>query len=261
MGHDFDYRVDGTAIDSLGGSDIRLIEGLSGQRVEMLEIAYRHGVYVADRHWSMARLMQLQVKFDAVTQPIGSTWDDKRAVEALLFGGKKTLTRNDPGVGGDVDTEILTVDEVTQPEGASRFYWPYEVWQLRGYWEESIASIDQDDLALGGSATINLPAVGGSHRTEPKFTITCQTAGSAPAIELIGALDKLSIVGAFVSSDVIVIDVPNRLVTKNGTREKNLLRVNRGFWMELDEGSTPSFNWTSDSGSWDVNSEVKDRYR
>ena len=260
MSFDFNYRIGGTALDTYG-SNVRLIEGLSGQRAEMLEIAYRHGVYVADRHWSKARLMQIQIRFDAVTQAIGSTWGDKRNFEALIGGGKKTLTRADPDVGADVECEIISVDEVDQPEGAERFYWPYEIWQTRGYWEEATASIDQDDLALGASATISLPAVGGTHRTEPVYTITCQTAGSNPALELQTALDKLSIVGAFINSDVIVIDVADRLVTKNGTREKNLLRVNRGFWTEFDEGSTNSVDFTSDSGVWDVNTTVKDRYR
>lgn len=257
--HDYNYRLDGSNMEAVFGLDnVRLFEGVAGKRADMLEIAYRHGAYVASRHWTKARLMRMDVLFPGGTP--AQIYAAKEALEDALLNGTPTLTRDDP-VNGDQNCTVLVSDPVEQPAGAGRFQWAYPVWQIEGYWEDAADTQDVDDTGLTTTGTIALAAIGGTHPTEPVFTIDCVSDGDAPAIEYTAEGDTLSIVGSYVTSDQIVIDVPNRLVTLNGSRAKNLLRINRGFWMEFANGATPSLDWTADSGTWDVNTIVRDRFR
>ncbi len=257
MSHPFNYRIDGTVLATIVDS-VRLGEGVAGKRADLIEVAYRHGAYVADRHWTQARLMPLRtlLKREATPADIYTSLYD---LETLLLGRTPLLARNDP-VNGEVQAEILVDDAVEQPAGDGRFGWTWPIWQLAGHWEE-VATNSSNDTGLGASATIGPLTIGGNHPTSPKFTITCQTAGSNPALEDNISGDKVVAAGAFIAADVIVIDTATGVVTKNGTRIKNLLTINRGHLMEFPEDSTVNLNWTSDSGSWDVLTEWKDRHR
>lgn len=256
-GFDFNYRVEGSALVPTFATFVRLDEAAAGVRAELIDIAYRHGAHVAERHWQQARLMDLLVHF-----PTGSaliTAAARQGFDDLMYGGIKTLTRADPNFG-DVQCSILTVEEAAQGTNVvNRFIWPYSTWQIRGYWEEATAQTEQD-TGLTASGTIGPFTVGGNVRTEPKLTITCTADGSTPAIEHVATGAKLTVVGAYVNTDVIVIDVANDLVTLNGTPAKNILRITRGYLMELDPGSV-SLAFTSDSGTWTVDTEWRDRIR
>ena len=180
-------------------------------------------------------------------------------MDALLYGGPKVLTRNDP-VLGDMQTDILTIEEAGQGSNVGqRFIWPYSTWQTRGYWEEAAAQ-NEIEAGMGSSGTVGPFTVGGNVRAEPKITITCTADGSTPALLHSPTGAKLTIVGSYVNTDVIVIDVANDLVTLNGTPAKNLLRITRGYLMEFDPGSV-SLAFTSDSGTWTVDTEWRDRIR
>ncbi len=257
MAHDYNYRVDGTALVPTYAKHVRLLEGVAGVRADQLDIAYRHGVYVADRHWSKSRLMRMDtVLVDGTASQI---YTGLQGLYGQLLGGIKTLRRNDPAQG-EVQCEILVADPVEQPDGPQRVQWRWPVWQLRGYWEDFTASTDTD-LALGTTGTVGALSVGGTHPTEPKFTITCQTAGANPALEDQTTGDKLLLAGSFSASDVIVVDVAERTVTLNGSQALNILTINRGWWMEWAAGATVTLDWTADSGSWDVTTEWRDRHR
>lgn len=257
MSHDFDYRVEGVALVPTFATFVRLDEASAGVRAELLDIAYRHGAHVARRHWQQARLMEMIVHFPTTSAVITAT--ARQGFDDLLYGGIKTMTREDPALG-EVQSSILTVEEVGQGENVtSRFIWPYSTWQLRGYWEEANEQTETD-TGLTASGTIGPFTVGGNVRAEPKFTITCTADGSSPAIEHVPTGAKLTIVGSYVNTDVIVVDVANDLVTLNGTPAKNILRITRGYLMELDPGSV-SLAFTSDSGTWTVDTEWRDRIR
>ena len=264
--HDFNYRINGIQLIATAGvSDVRLNEGIAGKRAEMIEVAYRHGVYVADRHWSKARLMRLDVYLPGGTP--SEIYTVKDEIEFLLADGINTITRNHPVAVGHLllahyDEALAGLADVEQPDGPDRFIWQWPVWQLRGYWEEPTASVDNTDSTLGASATLTSFGVSGSHATEPVFTITCDADGANPAIEDPVTLDKLTAAASFVASDVITIDVPNQTFSKNGTRAKNLVSVNRGHMMEFAaRRSGIALDFTSDTGTWTVRTQVKNRWR
>lgn len=255
----FNYAVDGTVlVDPARALNVRLIEGLAGDRAELNAVAYRNGVRTADRHWAEATLVALDVDLAGSTG--AEIFAAHHAVSKLLKGGIRTLSRTDPDAGA-VQARILSSDTVTQGTGPERFRWRYPVWLLDGGWEEVTASTSESDLGLGTTGTIGPFTPGGSMRTSPVLTITCQADGSNPAVTEPVSGDALSVVDSFVTSDVIVVDVPNSLVTVNGTRAKNVLSINRGYWMEFEPDVAVSLDWTATSGTWDVATEVKDRYR
>lgn len=261
MSHDFNYRIDGTALVS-GSGPCRFVvmeEGAAGKRADMVDIAYRHGVYVAPRHWTTARLFNF--KTGLFGGNAATIFASKTSLLNLMHPGLRTLTRADPDIGADVETQIFVGDDVTQGGIEDRFEWEWSVWQTRGYWEEATASHDEDDLSLGATGSITTINVGGSHPTEPVFTITCDTAGTNPAIEDPATGDMLILADSFDAADEILVDVPDRKAYLNGTRVKNMVTINRGHWMEFAAGATVDLDFTSDSGAWDVNTVVANRWR
>lgn len=259
MSHPFDYRIDGTQlVQGAGALNVRLKEGIAGKRAQLLDTAYKHGVYVADRHWTRARLMRLDVLLPGGTP--SDIYTVKQAVEGLLSNGTPVLLRNDP-VNGDVRCTVLAMDPTEQPEGRQRFHWRWPLWQLDGYWEDDAAQTETD-AGLGATATLTTLAIGGNHPVSPKFTITCTAAGSDPEITDPVTGDKVFLPAAFATSDVIVVDIPARTVTLNGTRAKALFKPNRGHWLEFDPNDAdPALDWASASGTWTVVSEWRDRHR
>ncbi len=259
MSHPFNYRVDGTQLVATAGVvDERLKEGIAGKRAQLLETAYKHGVYVADRHWTKARLMRLDILLPGGTP--SQIYTVKQAVEGLLSNGIPVLARNDP-VQGEVECSMLAMDPTDQPEGRQRFHWRWPVWQLDGYWQAATGDTETD-AGLGATGTLTTLAIVGNHPTSPKFTITCTAAGSDPEITDPTTGDKIFLPAAFATSDVIVVDIPARTVTLNGTRAKALYKPNRGHWMEFDPNDAdPTLDWASASGTWTVVTEWKDRHR
>lgn len=257
MSYNYNYRLDGTALVPTYCDNVRVLEGVAGVRAQQLPIAYQHGAYVADRHWTGARLMRMDTLLPGGTP--AAIYTALQGLYGLLLNGKHILTKADP-VLGDVRCEVLVSDPVEQPDGSGRFQWRWPVWQLAGHWEDAAATTDTDN-GLTTTGTIAPGAIGGSHPTAPKFTITCQGAGANPAITDPATGDTLSLPAAFSTSDVIVVDVPTRTITLNGTRAPNLLDVNRGYWMEWAAGATVSLDWTADSGTWDVATEWRERHR
>lgn len=256
---DYNYRIDGTAITPTYATFVGLMEGVAGKRADLVDIAYQHGVYVAERHWSRARLMHLNTHL--VRTPDDSTiYTALHGLENLLLNGIVTLARNDPAQG-EVVCNVLISDPVEQPVSVNRFGWVWPTWQIKGYWTEATASHDVTDTTLGASANLTQINVGGTHPTEPVFTVTCQADGANPAIEDPATGDKITLADSFVATDVIEVDVPNRTVEKNGTRVKNLLTINRGHWMEFSADTDIDLDFTSDSGTWDVQTVVKNRFR
>lgn len=257
----YDYQVDGTAIvDTVNGpcSYAILEEGASGKRAELVDIAYQHGVYVAERHWSQARLMNFRTGFKNGTP--AEIYEYKENLTYLMYGGLRTLTRTDPHVG-DVQASVIVTEEVRQPSGPDRFDWVWPVWLLSGYWEDATPAVDNDDTGLGASDDLTQFVLTGSHATEPVFTIDCTADGSNPAIVDPATGDQILAADSFTAGDTILIDVPDRRAYLNGTRVKNMITINRGHWMEFTARATVDLDFTSDSGTWDVNTSVRNRYR
>lgn len=258
MSHNYNYRVGGTALVGTGKAKaVRLIEGLAGRRAEMLDIAYQHGVYVAERHWTRARLARLEILLpgEAASEPYVAV----QAINRLMCNGLPYLQRDDPNAG-EVRTKILAAETIDQPDGADRFYWPWPVWMLNGYWEQTTAN-DDDDASLTTTGTLGPFAIGGDHPTEPVFTIDCVSDGANPQIEEQTSGDTYLLATSFTAGEQIIIDTPSRTVTVDAVRAKNILKINRGHWMEFPAGANATLDWTADSGTWDVNTAWRNRWR
>lgn len=256
MSHNYNYRIGGTALVPTYADRVRVIEGISGKRAELLEVAYRHGLYVADRHWSRARMMRLEAFLPGDTADAAYT-----SIQGIvrLLTGTPYLQRNDPNAG-EVRTKVLLADEITQQSGPARFVWPFPIWQLDGSWEANTAS-SEVDTGMTTTGTIGPFTVGGSHPAQPVFTITCTAAGSNPKLTHATTGDELLLSAAYSTSDVIVIDCYSQTVTLNGTRDKGALKLNRGYWFELAANTSHTINFASSSGTWSVTTEWRNRWR
>lgn len=254
----FNYRVDGTVmVNAARARRVIIPEVASGLRAAALPIAFRDGAYVSDEHTTDTKVVPMLVDLAGDTDV--EIYTAYHNLMDLLYGGKKTLAKLDPQAG-ELEAEIFIGEETPHGSGPTRQRLQVPTMFTRGHWVAAVAS-SEVDTGLGISGTIGPFTPNGSHRTYPKFTITCQTAGSNPQIteSISGAVLLMS--SAFVATDVIVIDVDARSVTLNGTRAKNILTVNRGYWMRFDAGTTYSLDWVATSGVWDVTTEWKDRYR
>lgn len=257
----FNYRINSTVmIDPTRAKRVIIPEISAGVRADALEIAFRDGAYVSDEHSTDTKVVPMIVDLAGTTPAL--TYAAYHNLMDLMYGGKKTLAKLDPQAG-ELEAEIFVGEETPHGSGATRQRLEFPVMFTRGYWQDAAFS-SEVDTGLTTTGSIGPFTPGGSHRTYPKFTITCQTAGSNPAIlePVSGAL--LTLASAFIASDVIVVDVNDRVnggVTLNGTRAKNILDVNRGYWMRFLANVAHTLTWTASSGVWDVTTEWKDTYR
>ncbi len=257
----FNYRINSTVlINTARAKRVIIPELAAGVRAAQLPIAFRDGAYVSDEHSTDTKVVPMLV--DLAGDTPDELYTSYHNLMGLLYGGTKTLQKLDPQAG-ELEAEIFIGEETPHGTGSLRQRLTYPTLFTRGYWQQDVADSETDN-GLGTSGSIGPFTPGGSHRTYPKFTITCTADGANPAIEEPVSGAKLTMASAFVNTDVIVIDVNDRVnggVTLNGTRAKNILNVNRGYWMRFAANVAHTLTWTATSGTWDVLTEWKDTYR
>lgn len=255
MSHDFNYRVDGTALVPTYADNVRLMEGVAARRSQHVPVAYRDGAYVAANPFTAERLMRLDTLL-----PGGSSsaiYTALHGLKGLLYGGTY-LQRNDPALG-EVRCAVRVDEPVQQQEGPARFEWRWPVWQLRGHWEATTPTVDTD-AGMGATGTIGPLTIGGDHPTYPVFQIQATAAGANPAIEDQVTGDRISLPYSFATNDVAVVDCYENTVLLNGTRITNIFDPNRGWWMRWLPGSH-TLDFTSTSGTWTVQTTWRNRWR
>ncbi len=257
----FNYRIDSTVlVDPTRAKRVIIPEVAAGVRAATLPIAFRDGAYVSDEHSTDTKIVPMRV--DLAGGDSAALYTSYHNLMDLLYGGKKTLAKLDPQAG-ELEAEVIITEETSHGSGSTRQRLEFPTMFTRGYWTDAVAD-DETDIGLTTTGSIGPFTPGGSHRTYPKFTITCDTDGANPAILEPVSGAKLTMASAFVATDVIVIDVADRVnggVTLNGVRAKNLLDVNRGYWMRFAANIAHTLTWTATSGVWDVVTEWKDTYR
>lgn len=271
-GWDYDEKVGGTSLSDYADM-VRIVgEPVGGVRGQTLDIAYKHGAFAAGRHWSKAQLLMLETKLrytdsaGAITHvdgAAGHAYENRSELAKLMKLSNDSIfrmTRVMPDYGL-VRADFICLDEAQPASDVDHlFRWP--IWNLDGGWESDVLDINQDDMALGATGTIVF-ATGGNMESYPVFTIDCVADGSNPSLTLAaGSQDALTLAASYVALDTIVIDVGARTVTLNGTRELASLAINRGWWMELEPDTVGlTINWASSSGTWDVNTKVRNKWR
>ena len=257
----FNYRIDGTVmINATRARRVIIPEVAAGLRAVSLPIAFSDGAYISDEHSTDTKVVPMVVDLAGNTEL--EIYTAYHNLMDLIYGGKKTLAKLD-ALAGEIEAEIFVSEETSHGAGATRQRLTFPIQFTRGYWRQNIAD-SESDVGLGASGSIGPFTPGGTHRTYPKFTITCTADGANPSIEEPTSGAILLVASSFVSSDVIVIDVADRVnggVTLNGTRAKNLLSVNRGYWMRLPPNVAHTLDFVSTSGTWTVLTEWKDTYR
>ncbi len=276
MAFDYTYQAgdDGGSFTDLldHAKVVRLLtEGFAGRRGTNVQIPYRDGEYSAPQKFLMSRnlLLETQLRYTNAAGAIthgngaaGHAYENLAALKELLGSGSENLRmlrRNDPD-GGAVETAIECLFNVEAID--RRFVFTWILRQLDGLWREQALTSDTEAGIVFGAPHAYTIATGGNHPIgDAKFTFTCVADGSAPSIELDVAGDKISVAGAFVAADVIVVDLArDRVITKNGTRYASV-SPNRGWWMHLPHDTAAlGVTLDADSGTWTMLIEWRNKW-
>jgi len=232
-------------------------------------IPYRDGLFTFPQKFRSVGTMMLDClvsytnKSGLVTHADGQAGHVHENLQALkrLLGGNDELVvirRTAPHMGA-VEAVCEYFGGITASGPRMRFVFPMQM--MDGTWREQVVSTDtQASIAVFPHAyTI---ATGGDYPVgDAKFTFTCVADGNAPTVELDVAGDKISVAGAFVAGDVIVVDLArDRVVTLNGVRYGSV-SPNRAWWMRLppDEAAL-GVTLGADSGTWTLKIDWRNRW-
>ncbi len=232
-------------------------------------IPYRDGLFSFPQKFRSAGTMMLDCIVSYTDDNGADTHGDGRAgqvhenLQSLkrLLGGNDELVvirRTAPHMGA-VEAICENMGGIVAAGPRMRFVFPMQM--LDGTWrEQSLTSDTEASIAAFPHAyTI---ATGGDYPIgDAKYTFTCVADGNAPSIELDVAGDKISVAGAFVASDVIVVDLArDRAITLNGARYGSV-SPNRGYWMRLPPDTAAlGVTLDADSGTWTMLIEYRNRW-
>lgn len=190
----------------------------------------------------------------------GHVFENLQSLKRLLGGNDQLVViRRDTPHMGLVEAICENFGGVTAAGPRMRFVFPMQM--LDGTWrEQSLTSDTEASIAAFPHAyTI---ATGGDYPIgDAKFTFTCVADGTAPSFELDSNGDKISVAGAFVASDVIVVDLArDRSITLNGDRYGSV-SPNRAYWIRLPpDDATLDVTLDADSGTWTMLIEWRNRW-
>lgn len=259
MADPYVITIDGSALVPSFCKSAVMLEGTAAGRVEVHEFAYQDGGDVQLADWQTSPKLSL-LRTVLVSGTASQVYQAHHNLSGLLLGGRKVLRRTDP-FAGVVEAEVAVVDSTRQKEQVNRLEWDWPLWILPGHFR-GITDVVDGASGLGTSGTVASVTPSGTHPTAPVITITNVTAGANPAIGLTtGDQESISVSGSYTAADEVIIDVPNRTVTVNGTRAKNISDPSHAHWIRLQNGVVNTIDFTADSGTWDVDIAYRERWR
>jgi len=178
-----------------------------------------------------------------------------------LLGGNDNLVavrRTAPHMGA-VEAVCEYMGGIQAAGPRMRYVFPMKL--LDGTWREQALQSDTESSISSFPHAYTI-ATGGDHKIgDLKVTFTCVADGNAPSLELDAAGDKISVAGAFVAADVIIVDLGrDRVITLNGSRYGSV-SPNRGYWMRLPpDDATLDVTLDADSGTWTCKIEWYNRW-
>lgn len=264
---------EGSAFESLDDycTSIRIVgEGMSGKKGSNPTIPYRDGEFSFPQKFFGAGIIALDVVI-RYTDPLGFVVHDNgqaghvhenlAALKSLLGWGRDELVmlrRTDPHAGlVETRVECLTPIQASGPR--IRYVFPLRM--VDGSWREQTLQTSTVSSISSFPHNYTIDTGGNFMVGDPKITFTCVADGNAPSLELDDAGDKISVSGAFVSSDVIIVDLGRtRAITLNGSRYGSV-SPNRAWWMRLPpDNATLDLNLDADSGTWTCKIEWRNRW-
>ncbi len=244
-------------------TSVRIVgEGMSGKRGQNPTIPYRDGEFSYPVKFFAGGIISLDVVLrytnasGATTHANGAAGhihQNLASLKNLLGWGRDKLVvlrRNDPDAGL-VETRVECLSPIQASGPRMRYIFPLRM--VDGVWREQALQSDTQAAIAAFPFAYNIITGGNFRIGDPKITFTCDVAGNAPTLELDVAGDKISIAGAFVANDVIIVDLDRtRTITLNGSRYGSV-SPNRAWWMHLPP-STPALGLIlgADSGTWTV---------
>jgi len=247
-----------------------LSEGMAVRRGDNTVVPYQDGEYSEPFKFLGARTMMFDVQLrytdasGAITHADGAAghaYENLSELKRLLgWGGRsrRMLRRTAPHQGA-VETRIECVSGVEAIDARYRF--TFFLRAIDGVWRAQTLSTDTQASKSVFPHAFTIATGGDYEITDPKFTFTCVADGVAPSVEQTAVSEKISVAGAFVASDVIVVDLSrDRAVTLNGARYGSV-SPNRAWWMRLLPATAAlGLSLDADSGTWTLATEYRDKW-
>lgn len=248
---------------------VGIVEMDSPKRGSNPSVPYRDGEFTFPAKFRAAGTIMLDCIISGTNSSGGITHEDgeeghfyeNKANLLRLLGGNDAifaLRRSTPHMG-DMEAICEYMGGV-QPSGP-QFRYAFILRLLDGLWREQTLQSDEE-ASISSFPHAYTIATGGNYKVgDAKLTFTCVADGNAPSFELDEAGDKISIAGAFVASDVIIVDLArDRVITKNGARYASV-SPNRAWWLRLPpDDATLDVILDADSGTWTMKVEWRNRW-
>jgi hypothetical protein len=190
----------------------------------------------------------------------GHVFENLQLLKRLIGGndGLVVIRRTTPHMGA-VEAVCENFGGVTAAGPRMRYVFPMQM--LDGTWREQALQTDTESSISSFPHAYTIATGGDYPIGDAKFTFTCVADGNAPTIALAGNGDKISVAGAFVAADVIVVDLArDRSITLNGARYGSV-SPNRAYWMRLPpDDATLDVTLDADSGTWTMLIEWRNRW-
>lgn len=274
---DYAYQAapDGGAFEDLDDycTSVRTVgEGMSGKRGQNPTIPYRDGEFSFPAKYLSAGIVSVDCVLSytnaagTITHTNGASghvYENLASLKNLLGWGRDELVvlrRTEPHAGAvEAFVECLSPIQASGPR--MRYVFPMRM--VDGIWsEQTLQSDTEGPIASGSMPHAYTIATGGNYKIgDAKFTFTCNADGNAPTFALDVAGDQISVAGAFVTNDVIVVDLGrDRAITLNGNRYSSV-SPNRGSWMRLPEDTAAlGVTLDADSGTWTMKVEWNNKW-
>jgi len=208
-------------------TSVRIVgEGMAGKKGMNPTIPYRDGEFTFPQKFLGGGILSLDTVL-RYTDPLGfvvhdngesgHVYENLAALKNLLGWGRDELVmlrRNDPHAG-PVEARVECLSPIQASGPRIRYVFPMRM--VDGMWREQSLNTDTESSISSFPHAYTIATGGNFMIGDPKITFTCVADGNAPSLELDVAGDKISVSGAFVAADVIVVDLGRtRVITLNG---------------------------------------------
>lgn len=241
-------KINGTSLQTYRWN-LDSLDGLHNRpklRGETAKTPYRHGSFSYGRKFYEEKFMTLKMTILGMDADGGLDGGFTTAVEQLyknlddfqaLFHSNALLTFSrtlaDESTTRELDVEVAGDFVIRSVNHDQRYEVNVPLVAPRPFWRE-MPLITDNENAITGLRAFDIDVDGNAPVDDVVYTIDCTSDGSSPQIYIPSTEDIITVSDATLTGgDTVVIDLAQRLFTKNGVRYDSAISHNRAWFIEL----------------------------